>query len=155
MTRFMLVILSCHFRLILTLKWHETLVLPVLTVVQFQERVLERCSAPSSSAMPGTPPSSSSCSHTPSWDSPCQRLWVSSVSWWRSCCCLLSKLFILRTLLLPSHMMRFQWIISGVDGRESNVWKPHPHSDARTDVLKCVTLSSARHQECNLFNYVV
>ena len=34
-----------------------------------------------------TPASSSSCSPTPSWASPCPRPWASSASWWPSSCC--------------------------------------------------------------------
>merc|ERR1711911_299853 len=40
---------------------------------------IDLCSDPSSSVTPGTPPSSSSFSHTPSLDLPCLRPWVCSV----------------------------------------------------------------------------
>ena len=47
---------------------------------------------PSSSDMPVTPHWNSNFFHTPSWVSPCLKLWVFSVLWWPFCCCLLSKL---------------------------------------------------------------
>merc|ERR1712013_455980 len=43
-----------------------------------QEQELDQCSDLSSSDTPGTLHSSSSFSHTPFWDSPCPRPWVSS-----------------------------------------------------------------------------
>merc|ERR1712004_270673 len=56
-----------------------------------QELESAACSVLSSSVMPVTHPSSSSSSHTLSWDSPCPRLWVSSVLWWLSSSCSPSK----------------------------------------------------------------
>ena len=53
---------------------------------------LDRSLVPSSSDMPVTPHWNSNFFHTPSWVSPCLKLWVFSVLWWPFCCCLLSKL---------------------------------------------------------------
>lgn len=123
-------------------------------IIVLQVRVLERCSAPSSSVTPGTPPSSSSCSHTPSWVSPCLRLWVSSVLWWRSCCCSLSKLFTFKntTTAIPHDEVSVIYYLEWT-AMESNVWKPHPHSDAWTDVYKWYTYRCAS-SGMQLFNYV-
>ena len=49
-------------------------------------------------AFAGTPPWSSSCSPTPSWDSPSPRPWVFSASWWPSFSCSLSKQLIFNGL---------------------------------------------------------
>ena len=58
------------------------------------EPVSDPSSDLSSSATPATLPSSNSFSHTPSWDSPCPKPWVSSVWWWPSSSSSLSKHFV-------------------------------------------------------------
>lgn len=51
--------------------------------------------------------------------------------------------------------MRFQCILSGVDGHGIKRVKPYPHSGARTNVLSVTLTSAYNNQECNLFNNVV
>jgi hypothetical protein len=55
------------------------------------EPVLEQSLAAWSSVMRVIQASSNSSSPMPFWASPCPKLWVSSVLWWPSCCCLHSR----------------------------------------------------------------
>ena len=77
---------------------------------------------PSSSDMPVTPHWNSNFFHTPSWVSPCLKLWVFSVLWWPFCCCLLSK------LCFPNIQNIYQFLSSSrfsAEKKECNIRKKY------------------------------
>ena len=78
---------------------------------------------PSSSDMPVTPHWNSNFFHTPSWVSPCLKLWVFSVLWWPFCCCLLSKLCFFPNI--SRTFISFYHQVDSVVKKECNIRKKY------------------------------